>query len=297
MNPPVLTTNDTSLLERLTLGAGPSVIRPAAGGVRRTRGRGPGTEFHEFRPYRPGDDLRAIDWTVEARLHQLVVRVPRAHGHLRVHVLLDVSASMGIGAPAKQACAGRVAAALCYIAARHRDAAGLSTFRDRVVSYMPPAEGRAQLLRILDALGTLEPSGESTIDRALEQYASAAAGPGLAVVLSDFFEPGAGVRGLQYLVYRGLVPVVLQVVAREEISPELAPDCELFDIERPDGQRLVVDAGVLAAYRTRLAQHEASLREFCAAHKCPFGRLVSDMPFPRVIGLLEDIGVISAGDV
>lgn len=297
MSSPVLTPKDTGLLERLTLSADPAIVRPGAGGVRRTRGRGPGTEFHEFRPYQPGDDLRTVDWTVEARLHQLVVRVPRAHGHLRVHVLVDVSASMSIGEPAKLTCAVQTAAAVCYVAARHRDAAGLSTFRERVTSYMPPAEGRAQLLRILDTLATLEPSGQSTIDRALEHYASASSGPGLAVVLSDFFEPGAGIRGLQYLLYRGLTPVVLQVVARKEIEPELASDSELVDIERPDGERLVVDAGVLSAYRTRLAQHEATLREFCAFHKCPLGRLVSDMSFPEIVRVLQGIGVIGASDL
>ena len=297
MIPPVLTANDTSLLERLTLGADPSVIRASAGGVRRTRGRGPGTEFHEFRPYQPGDDLRAIDWAVEARLQQLVVRVPRAHGHVRLHVLVDVSASMSIGVPTKLECARRVAAALCYVAARHRDAAGVSTFRDRVSSFMPPAEGRAQLLRVLDLLGTLAPSGTSTIDRALEHYAAAASGPGLAAVLSDFFEPGAGLRGLQFLLHRGLTPIVLQVVAPEELNPALAPDVELLDIEQPDGERVVVDAGAIGAYRARLAAHETSLREFCAAHRCRFVRLVSNLSFHSAIRALEGAGVINAGDV
>ena len=294
MTAPVLNAGETSLLERLTLGADPSTIRPSAGGLRRTRTRGPGTEFHEYRPYQPCDDLRTIDWSVEARLHQLVVRVPRAQGQLRLHVLLDVSASMGLGTPSKLACAARAAAALCYVAARHRDAAGVSTFRDRVSSYMPPADGRAQLLRTLEMLGTLAPSGESRIDRALEHYAAAATGPGVAVVLSDYFEPGSGVRGLQYLMHRGLTPAVLQVVAREELSPELMSDTELVDVEQPDAERLAVDEGVIAAYRTQLALHEASLRDFCAAHKCPWGRLVSDMSFRQIIGALETSGVVSA---
>jgi uncharacterized protein (DUF58 family) len=290
----VLNPDETSLLERLVLGADPAAVRPGAGGIRRTRGRGPGTEFQEFRPYQPGDDLRTIDWTVEARLHQLVVRVPRAQGHLRLHVLVDVSASMRVGVPAKLACATRAAAALCYVAARHRDAAGVSTFRERVASYMPPAEGRAQLLRTLEMLAALTPSGESSIDRALEHYASAARGPGVAVVLSDYFEPGAGVRGLQYLMYRGLTPAVLQVVAREEIDPELLSDTELVDVEQPHADRLTVDPGAIAAYRKRLDEHETMLRDFCAAHGCPWGRLVSDMSFRQIIGALESSGVVSA---
>lgn len=296
MPPAVLSPGDTTLLERLTLGADAPAVRPSAAGVRRTRGRGPGTEFHEFRPYQPGDDLRTIDWTVEARLHQLVVRVPRAQGYVRLHVLVDISASMGVGAPAKLSCAARAAAALCYVAAQRKDAAGVSTFRDRVVSFMPPAEGRAPLLRILGQLGTLEPSGHSSIDQALEHYASATTGPGIAVVLSDFFEPGAGLRGLQYLLYRRLTPVVVQVVAREEIRPNLPPDVELLDIERPDGARLPVDDALIAVYRERLAQHEASLRTFCAAHGCPWARLVSDMTLGQIIDTLQRSGIVRAGD-
>ena len=295
MAPPVLNPGDTGLLERLTLGATATAVRPSAAGVRRTRGRGPGTEFQEYRPYQPGDDLRTVDWTVEARLHQLVVRVPRAQEHVRLHILIDISASMRIGTPAKLSCATRAAAALCYVAARRKDAVGVSTFRDRVCSYMPPAEGRASLLRTLEALATLESAEPSDIDRALQHYAAAAAGPGIALVLSDYFEPGGGLRGLQYLMYRGLTPVVVQVVAREEVAPNLTDETELVDIERPDAS-LAIDPAVVADYRRRLGDHEASLRGFCAAHGCPWVRLVSDMSFAQMIGALQSGGVLRIGD-
>ena len=161
---------------------------------------------------------------------------------------------------------------------------------------MPPAEGRAPLLRILERLNSLEPSGHSAIDEALEHYASAATGPGIALVLSDFFEPGAGLQGLQYLLYRGLSPVVVQVVAREEIQPELPPDIELLDVERPHGARLAVDEGIISAYRERLAQHESSLRTFCATHACPWARLVSDMTLEQIIEALQRSGIVRTGD-
>jgi uncharacterized protein (DUF58 family) len=223
----LLSPDDARLLDRLALGDRGIPVSPAPNGVRRARARGAGSEFHEYRHYQPGDDPRAIDWTVEARLRQLVVRVPRAEGHLRLHVLVDTSSSMSIGQPDKLTCATRAAAALCYVAVEHRDAAGVSSFRDRITTWLPPAEGRGQLFRALEALGTWLPAGVSAIDRALEQYAGAMAGPGLAVVLSDFFQPGAGLQGLQALLARGLVPAVLQVVAPEEISPGFSEAAEL----------------------------------------------------------------------
>ena len=86
------------MLDRLTFGGAASAL-PATTGVRRARASGTGVEFHEYRRYQPGDDPRSIDWTVEARLRQLVVRVSRADGHLRLHVLIDTSASMSVGNP------------------------------------------------------------------------------------------------------------------------------------------------------------------------------------------------------
>src|SRR5919201_3918555 len=101
----MLTVEDVRCVERLTLTH--SQTQPAAGS-RHARTRGHGLEFRDYRHYQPGDDPRRIDWTVDARLRQLVVRVFRAEAQLRLHVLLDTSASMCVGAPAsKLACAAR----------------------------------------------------------------------------------------------------------------------------------------------------------------------------------------------
>jgi uncharacterized protein (DUF58 family) len=288
----MLAADHAFLLDRLTLGAGASAVLPTAAGVRRARTRGAGIEFHEYRPYQPGDDPRGIDWTVEARLRQLVVRVARGEGHVRLHILLDASASMSIGSPAKLTCAAQIAAALCYVAVERRDAAGVSTFGEGITTYMPPAEGRAQLFRAFATLSEIVPRGPSAIDRALEQYAAAVRGPGLVAVLSDYFEPGAGTQGLQSLLHRGLTPVVLQVVAREELLPELDEDTELVDIEHGHASSVVVDRGVLAAYHTQLSRHEATLKTFCAAHGCLWARIRSDIPFRELLTVLQGIGLL-----
>src|SRR5258707_756618 len=60
-----------------------------------------GLEFDHYRPYRPGDDLRALDWDVYARSDQPVVRVLRPEAGERWAILIDTSASMGVGPPGK----------------------------------------------------------------------------------------------------------------------------------------------------------------------------------------------------
>jgi uncharacterized protein (DUF58 family) len=262
--------------------------------MRRARTRGAGIEFHDYRPYQAGDDPRSIDWTVEARLRQLVVRVARAEGHLRLHVLLDTSASMGLGNPGKLASARRLAAALCYVAIEHRDAVGVVSFRNRVRGCLLPADGRVQLFRAFRALDELTAGGQSALEHSLAEYAALVRGPGLAVVISDFFEPGAGLRGLEQLLHRGLRPVALQILSPEEASPRMPDDCDLFDIEDENGSPLPVDAGLVAAYQERLAHHQLMLRNFCAAHGCPWVSLRSDMSMNEMLATLQAGRVLRA---
>ena len=290
----MLAPHEARLLDRLTVGTGSAAAFASAAGLRRARSRGAGLEFHEYRHYQPGDDPRLIDWTVEARLDQLVVRVAHAQGDLRLHVLLDTSASMGIGTPQKLTCAAKIAAALCYVAVERRDAAGISTFTRTIDSFMPPASGRSQLFRALETLGALAPCGTSDLDAALLHYGAAVRGPGLVVVLSDFFVAGGGLQGLRYLVHRGLTPAVLQIVAPEEAMPLVDDDIELVDVEDIHRPPMIVDDGMVAAYQAALAKQTESLRSFCASLRLPWARLDSTAPFGSVLSVMETAGLFTA---
>jgi uncharacterized protein (DUF58 family) len=289
----VLSADDARLLDGLLIGAASAPAVANAAGHRRARSRGVGVEFHEYRHYQPGDDPRSIDWTVEARLQQLVVRVSRAGGDLRLHLLLDVSRSMSIGRPDKLSCARHVAAALSYVAIERRDLVGLATFDDAIRTVLPPVPGRSQLFRTLQVLQGVTAAGVSSVDDALLHYGAAVRGPGLAVVLSDFFVPGAGLQGLRYLLHRGLTPAVVQIVAAEELRPEVDDVLEIVDVERPH-RKIMVDPATLASYRARLAEHNETLRSFCLAQGCPWLQLESAMPFRAIVGALEASGLFSA---
>src|SRR5437870_9476688 len=216
----MLSADEARHLDRLALSSSAPALS-AASGFRRARVRGAGLEFQDYRHYQPGDELRSIDWTVDARLRQLVVRVFSAEGRLQLHLLVDVSRSMSAGTPDKLACAKKLAAALCYMAVARRDAAGAATFDDTVRSYVAPAAGRAQLFKVFDTLRSAAHGGRSALNKALFDYGAAARGPGLAVVISDFFEPAGAFDGLQFLMYRGLTPAIVQIVAPEELDPNL----------------------------------------------------------------------------
>jgi uncharacterized protein (DUF58 family) len=289
----MLSADEVRQLDRLTFGsAGPSPAGLSGGRVARVRGFH--TEFHDFRQYQPGDDPRTIEWTIFGRLGQLVTRTYRANAQLRVHLLVDVSASMGVGTPNKLSCAGKLAALLGYAALRSRDSVGLATFRATVTDRLAPSDGRSQLFRIFAALSGLAASGRSSIGAALMDYAQVERGPGVAVVISDFFDADGMVDGLRGLLHRGLTPAVVQVVSAEELDPPLQEDAELVDVEAPGAEPLIVGAGSVAAYKAALGEHQAMLRSFCDTHALPSLQIRSSASFPEMLHACSQAGLFVA---
>jgi uncharacterized protein (DUF58 family) len=278
----MLSAHEVRQLDRLTFGAANASPTTRPDGPRSARRRGFGSEFHDFRQYQPGDDPRSIEWTIYSRLGLLVTRTYRTNGQLRVHLLLDVSASMSTGVPDKLSCAAKIAAILGYVAIRAGQAVGFSTFRETIAYRLAPSGGRAHLSRMFASLSTAAASGPSAIDRSLTTYATLERGPGVAVVISDFFDANA-LDGLRYLVHRGLSPAIVQVLSADEIDPPFAQDVELVDIETPDAPPLIADSATVSAYKHALDESRASLRAFCDTHALPILHVTSSDSFADVL--------------
>src|SRR2546423_4319337 len=110
----MLTTAELNLLGRLDL----AYRRPQSGlyaGERRSPRAARSPEFSDFRPYVSGDDFRQIDWSAYARLEKLMLRLYVADEEACLNVVLDTSASMALGEPAKWPAARRLAAALSFL--------------------------------------------------------------------------------------------------------------------------------------------------------------------------------------
>ena len=55
--------------------------------------KGQGMEFSEVREYQPGDEVRAIDWNVSARMRRLFVKRYVEERELTVLLIVDCSGS------------------------------------------------------------------------------------------------------------------------------------------------------------------------------------------------------------
>ena len=74
------------------------VVEGVRSGAHRSPFHGFTAEFSQHRPYRPGDDLKHLDWKVLARTDRLYTRQFSETTNLSVMLVLDTSASMGFPA-------------------------------------------------------------------------------------------------------------------------------------------------------------------------------------------------------
>ena len=160
----------------------------SARGERKTGRAGGGLEFADHRDYAPGDDLRRIDWNLFGRMEKPLVRLFEAEEELPVYVLLDRSASMGVGGPPKLELAAQVAAALAYLAARAREPVQVYPFASAVGDALSPLRGRAGVHPLPRAAGGAGGRrGGPTWRRPRSGCWSRHRRRGLVVVVSDFF--------------------------------------------------------------------------------------------------------------
>jgi uncharacterized protein (DUF58 family) len=126
--------------------------------------KGRGMNFEDVREYQPGDEIRAIDWNVTARLGTAFVKKFTEERELSVVLVVDVSASgnFGSASQSKRELAAEIACVLAFSAIRNNDKVGLLLFSDRVELFIPPKKGRSHTLRIIREILFFEPAGRGT---------------------------------------------------------------------------------------------------------------------------------------
>ncbi|HNS21528.1 MAG TPA: DUF58 domain-containing protein [Sedimentisphaerales bacterium] len=232
-------------------------------GERRSKRRGQSVEFADHRPYVVGDDLRFVDWNIYGRLDQLFLKLFLEEQDLTVHLLVDASASMGVGEPAKGLFAKRLAAALGYISLANNNRLTISLFADGVRAQLPHMRGRNYLPHMAEMLLTTECDGLSDFEKACRDVTASRIGSGVTVVVSDFLFKQGYESSLRRLIGAKYDLYVIQVLSPQEISPELAGDLKLLDVEDGDAAEITVGPALIKYYKRNLAAWCDELRTFC----------------------------------
>ena len=279
-------------LERLSL-VSRRAFRGRVKGERRSPRKGQSVEFSDYRAYGVGDDLRYVDWNIYGRTDRLHVKLFVDEEDLCVHLLLDASASMGFGQPSKLDYGVRLAAALGFIGLVNLERVGVAILRERGTEGWSPVRGRNQFLPLAAFLSGVRAEGGTTLNAGLVNYAARGREPGIAVVLSDFLDPGGYEAGLRALLERRFDIHVVHLIDPGEMNPDFAGDLRLIDSETGEIRELTIDGDALREYRERLHQFLEGLEGFCRAQEIGYHRVVTDGP-PESIVLSHLRGLVFA---
>ena len=252
--------------------------------------KGASLEFREFREYVPGDDPRSIDWTVLARLNELVVKLFRQEEELDLWVLLDCSKSMDFGDPNKFLVARRIAAALAYIGLCNMDSASLVPFAESLISGAERMRGRGRVFHLLDQLTDLPADGETDLTRSVQEFVSRVRRPGLVVVISDLYGLTGREAALDRLRFFRHQVFVIPMADQTELSPPLRGELRLIDGETGGHRDLVVTESLLRKYRRRIDEAREELRRYCMRYAIGHAPTTTDVPFDEFLRIVLETG-------
>lgn len=272
-------------------------------GERRSVKRGTSIEFADYRNYTRGDDLRKLDWNVYARLEKPYIKLLEDEEDLAVHILLDVSASMdwpndddtegGNTEHNKLLFAKRLLAGLSYMSLKSGDRLMLSALSETGLQQFGPARGRTQIVPMLKFAHNVSATGMTDLSQSLRDYALREKRTGLVILITDMFSPTGYVEGLNRLLGKGHEILILHLLSPDEVTPPIAGDLSLVDIETGITQEVTVDANMRTIYQQRLTQWLDSIRDDCARKGVHYLMVETNIPFEKVILFeLRKLGIV-----
>ena len=126
--------------------------------------RGAGFDFDEHQAYRPGDDVRRIDWNVTARMGAPFVRHTHAEREMSAVVAMDMSKSMLLGTRghSKREALTYISGSILFSAIADQINTGFVAFADKVLMSTPPRRTRGAAWAVLEKCWSLKPSSRRT---------------------------------------------------------------------------------------------------------------------------------------
>jgi uncharacterized protein (DUF58 family) len=255
-------------------------------GLHRSPFHGYSAEFSQYRQYRPGDDLKYVDWKLFARTDRFYTKQYRETTNLVAQVVVDSSASMGFtghAGVAKIDYARLLAAALAHLISGQGDAVGLVVFDEALREYVPSRAGQSHLRGLLVRLSKLQASGGTASGAALRRAMELLRRRGLLLIISDLYDEDASVeRELRRAARIGHEVAVFHVLTRDEIDFPFGGEVELEELET--GRTVVATAGVSGdRYRREFAGFLDRWRARCNTYGIDYTRVMTDMPLDAAL--------------
>ncbi len=257
---------------------------PAAGHTR---------EFKDHRHYSRGDDWRAIDWRLYARLDKLFIRVFEEIQELHVHVLLDRSASMIEPYPAKRRDALRLTVGLGFLALANNHRLSFHTLGDGCQRELPPLKGQGHVQALVERCRAISFAGNGDLDQALARFRAGADRRGVAFVITDGLgsDPARTSDALRRLAAWPGETHVVRIADPAEAEPAPVGELLLEAVEGGERRRIWLTATEQQLYRDRYRAWTDDVERACVASSMICSTWSTAVPFDT-----QFVEMLSRGD-
>lgn len=255
-------------------------------GLHKSPYHGFSVEFSEHRAYRPGDEVKNIDWKVYARSNRYYVKQYEEETNLRAMIIVDSSASMKYkskGHISKYDYAKFLASALAYLMNKQRDATGLSIFDTEIRTYLPSRSKKSYIGELLKALDNTEPRNQTGTSKALGSLAERIKRRGLVVIISDFFDDPQSVNSaLKHFRHKGHEVIVFQILDPREIDFKLGQGATFIDLETQE-EMLTQPHQLQKAYKENMEEFLNSIKSECHRQNVDYHLITTDTTFDKAL--------------
>lgn len=262
-------------------------VEGAVSGLHHSHLMGRNVEFHEHRPYNPGDELRHIDWRVFAKTDRFHVKLFEEDTNLRAQIMVDRSGSMWFGEDetSKALYAQQLAAALSYLMLRQGDSVGLASFDETASNYLPPRNRREQWSNILETLTGLAPAPAPTrIAASLEQAREFIKKRGVFILISDLIDdPAEVLQSLSVLRQMKQEILVFHVLTREEIELPYRGTVDFHGSEGEDDTLRASPKKLRDGYLERVNRFLDAYRDGCLEQGIEYQLARTDQPLDEML--------------
>lgn len=253
-------------------------------GLHKSRVKGAGMEFSQYRSYQPGDDLRSLDWKLFARSDRYYIRESEVETSITLRLLVDNSNSMNHadGDHTKIEYAKYLAASLAYLAHTQGDAVGLGRFESKGLQVLPARRDPQHLHRLLHELAAMEAGGSFTREDDYRPFVLGNQSRELVVFLTDLYQQqDEQLRLLELLAALKHEVLVLHLMAGNELKLDYEGFTALEDLET--GKVVAIRP---ASFR---AEYEKSLDAYLAAARTA---LLDRSIFYRLVNMDEPVDAV-----
>ncbi|HTM44175.1 MAG TPA: DUF58 domain-containing protein [Polyangiaceae bacterium] len=250
---------------------------------RRSKKKGSGIEFADHRDYVAGDDFRFIDWNIYQRFGKLLVRLYEEEEDLSIYLIVDCSGSMGFAAGKKFDQARRLAAALAYVGLANLDRVTVLAVGSKLSARLPTMRGKKGIFSVLRFLEARSSQGSTDLAEAMRTVVAQHKRRGLAILISDLYDPAGFEAGINVLRYNRFEPCVLHVVDPAEAHPQVRGDVHIVDCESGEGRDVTVSDSLLSRLAQGYADYLRSVERFCAQNQVPYFAADANAPFDELV--------------